>query len=221
MLKCDFHIHTHYSPDSNLTPDLIIKTAVKNKLDVIGVVDHDVLRGGPETKKLAGRIAPRLVVIPGEEIKTLSGEIMVFGIEKTIHKGLSLEKTIEEAKKQEAFIVVPHPFDRIRQGIGGKNLEKIKDEIDAIEVFNARSFMNRFNKKALDFAKENNIPVIAGSDSHFAYEIGSGYIYIDSEVSEEAVIEAVKSGKAEVGGKITGLKPHFGTFLQKRIRNRF
>ncbi len=216
MLKCDFHIHTRYSPDSNLSPDLIIKTAIERKLDVIGVVDHDLYKGGPETKKLAGKIAPNLIVIPGEEIKTLLGEIMVFGLKKTIPKGLDLEKTIEEAKKQNAFIVVPHPFERIRQGIQDE-IETIKDKIDAVEVFNSRNFLDRFNKKALEFAQRNNIPAIAGSDSHFDYEIGSGYTYVDSAPDTESIFKAIKEGKTEIGGKITGLKPHFETFLLKRF----
>jgi len=217
MLKCDFHIHTHYSPDSNLTPDLIIKTALEKKLDVIGVVDHDIFKGGPETKKLAEKIAPNLLVIPGEEIKTLSGEVIAFCINKTIPRKMSLEKTIDEAKKQNAFIVIPHPFERIRQGIGSE-IESIKGDIDAIEAFNSRCFLGSFNRKALLFAKENGIPVIAGSDSHFDYEIGSGYTYIDAGPDEDSVIEAIKKGKTEIGGKITGIKPHLGTFIQKRIK---
>ncbi|MBN2101758.1 MAG: PHP domain-containing protein [Candidatus Aenigmarchaeota archaeon] len=216
MLKCDFHIHTRYSPDSNLSPDLIIKTAIKKKLDVIGVVDHDIFKGGPETKKLAAKIAPSMVVIPGEEIKTLSGEIIAFGIQNTIPRKLTLRKTIEEAKKQNAFIVVPHPFEKIRQGLGNAILG-IKDDIDAVEAFNSRCFLGSFNKKALKFATENNIPVIAGSDSHFDYEIGSGYTYVDAEPDENSVLDAIKKGRTEIGGKITGLKPHFRTFIQKRL----
>lgn len=198
-----------------MKPESVIKTALEKGLDVIGVVDHDIFKGGPETKKLAEKIAPELIVIPGEEIKTLSGEIIAYNLKKTIPKKLSLEKTIEEARKQGAFITVPHPFDRVRQGVGS-NIELIKDKVDAIEAFNARGIYPGCNRKALEFARRNDIPIVAGSDSHFLYEIGSGYMKVESEPNPESVIEAIKAGKTEIGGRKTGIRPHIGTFFQKK-----
>lgn len=216
MLKCDFHMHTKYSPDSDMEPEIIIRTALKRGLDVIGVVDHDIYKGGPETKKIAEKIAPELIVIPGEEIKTLSGEVIAFNLKRTIPKKMALADTVEEARGQGAFIIVPHPFDKLRQGVG-ENIDIIKDDIDAIEIFNARTMFHSFNMKARKYAEDNMIPIIAGSDSHFYYEIGAGYTLIDSERNEKDILESIKAGKTKIGGKKTGIRPHAGTFFQKKF----
>ncbi|NOX71218.1 MAG: PHP domain-containing protein [Candidatus Micrarchaeota archaeon] len=216
MLKCDFHIHTYRSPDSNIKPPDLIKTAVEKGLDVIGVVDHDVLWGGLEASKIARDIAPDLTVIPGEEIKTGDGEIIALNIKKTIKSGLGIEMTAQEVKKQGGFLIVPHPFDKMRRGVLD-NISLIKNSIDAIEVFNARSIFSSFNAKARAYATENMIPMVAGSDAHFLYEIGAAYTMIDSDNDMKSIFDAIAAGRTKIEGKRTGMKPHLGTFFQKRF----
>ncbi len=120
-------------------------------------------------------------------------------------------------KKIGGFIVVPHPFDATRSRISHE-LERIKNFIDAVEVINSRCISVRFNQKALEFAQKNKLPIIAGSDSHFSYEIGSAYTLIRTEKnrpSEREIFSAIKKGDTVVMGASTGLKPHISTFIYK------
>jgi len=215
-LRGDFHIHTYRSLDSNLTPETIIKSAKGMGLDIIGVLDHGSLEGGKETEKLAERIARELVVFVGEEIKTKEGEIIAFNIEKPVPQFMDLVGTCELVKKRGGFIVLPHPFDSLRMGLG-RSVYKIVKYTDAVEGFNARSMLSRFNRKAVKFSEDLGLPVIAGSDAHFEEEIGKGITLVDSEPRKESVMEAIKTGETRISGNKTGVKPHIKTFLQKRF----
>jgi predicted metal-dependent phosphoesterase TrpH len=212
MLRADFHIHTHYSADSNLKPEEILKAAKTKSLDVIGVVDHGEIKGGLEVEKLA--VDQKIIVFPGEEIYTKEGEIIAFGIKKRIPEGLGLIETSKIVKKQGGFLIVPHPFDTFRRGLKSSAYKIIK-YIDAVEGFNARSLFSKFNEKAKTFAKENDLPIIAGSDAHFANEIGTGITLINSKPNKPGIINAIKNKNVEITGKKTGVKPHLDTFFQK------
>jgi len=216
-LKGDFHIHTYRSLDSNLTPEVIIKRAKDVGLDIIGVLDHGSVEGGKETEAMAKRIAKGLVVFVGEEIKTKEGEIIAFNIDRTIPQFMDLIETCELVKKLGGFIVLPHPFDSLRMGLG-RSAYKILKYTDAVEGFNARSMFNRFNKKALRFSEESGLPIVAGSDAHFEEEIGKGITLVNSEPSRKSVMEAIKARKTKISGEKTGTKPHIKTFLQKRLK---
>lgn len=217
ILKGDFHIHTYHSSDSNLTPEVIIRRAKEVCLDIIGVVDHGSVEGGKETESLAKKMAKGLIVFAGEEIRTKEGEIIAFNIEKTVPQFMDLKETCEVVKKLGGFIILPHPFDSLRAGLGN-SAYKIVKYVDAVEGFNARTMFGRFDKKAVKFSKESSLPIVAGSDAHFEEEIGKGLTLVDSKPDKESIIKAIKSGKTQISGERTGTKPHIKTFFQKRFK---
>jgi len=213
-LKADFHIHTYHSLDSNLKPRSIIERAKELGLNVIGVVDHGSIEGGRETEALAGKIAKDLIVFVGEEIRTREGEIIAFNIEESIPEGMDLIKTCKAVKRLGGFLVLPHPFDRFRKGLG-KSSYKIVKYVDAVEGFNARTMFDSFNRKAVRFSEENRLPIIAGSDAHFYEEIGSAFMMINSKPNKDDILEAIRAGKTKIVGTKSGMKPHLRTFFQK------
>ncbi len=86
-LKSDFHMHTYFSKDSNMSPETLIKTAMKSGLDVIAVTDHNEIEGARIVKRMAERLTKgRLFVIVGEEVNTGEGEIITLGIKEKIEK---------------------------------------------------------------------------------------------------------------------------------------
>jgi hypothetical protein len=215
VLKADFHIHSHFSADSDLSPAEILKYAKRAGLDAIAVTDHNTIEGGKAVQK----IAKGIIVIVGSEIKTSEGEIIGLNLKKDVPCGLSPLKTCRLIKEQGGLVIIPHPFDRFRSGIGNA-AEKIVKHIDALEVFNARTMLEKFNEDAYVFAKKHDLPCIAGSDSHFASEIGSAYTVVSSEKSKTGILKAVISGTATISGRKTGILPHWKTFVTK-IGRRF
>jgi predicted metal-dependent phosphoesterase TrpH len=71
LKRIDLHIHTHAS-DGQLSPSAIVNAAVKGRLDVIAVTDHDTVNGLREALD-AARGQP-VTVIPGVELSTHHGE---------------------------------------------------------------------------------------------------------------------------------------------------
>lgn len=209
-IKLDFHIHSYYSPDGNMNPKDILETAISKGLDVISVTDHNSTKGGIETRDYAEKKDLPIKVLVGQEVKTLSGEIIVLNVEEIIPKDMTLEETISYGKK--GFIITPHPFDKFRKGIGD-NIDPIKDKINAIEVFNSRTLLSAHNKLAESYAKTNNIPGVAGSDSHFSEELGSSYFMIESKKTTSSIFKTITEGKISIHGRQTGIKPHLKTSM--------
>jgi predicted metal-dependent phosphoesterase TrpH len=201
MLNADFHIHTHYSKCSNLKPSDIVRKAVSMGYDVIGVVDHNSIKGGLEVKKLAGK---RLLVIPGEEIMTEDGEVIIFLSDGKYNR--NLVEICERARSMNHYVVFPHPFDYMRISVLG-NIEKVKN-VDAMEVFNSRVILDRFNLMAEEYAEKNGIPKIAASDSHFLEEIGNVKCILNCERNIDSVFRCIKSGKVKFNVKKSSVMMH-------------
>jgi len=222
-MKADLHIHTQHSHDSNMTAEEIIKAAKARGLDAIAVVDHNTLKGAIEVRKKARGTG--LLVIPGEEIDTESGEIIALGIKREIEQGMSLDQACMQVKAQGGFIIVPHPYDRFRSGIGDE-LRRVLKHVDAIESFNARTFLNRHNRKAESVAKDVIIPCVAASDAHFPDEIGNAYVILDCNstgkgITAKDVFNAIRKNNAVLVTNEAGLRRYPKTLwlkLRKRIR---
>ena len=208
-MKYDLHIHTYKSPCSNLKPITILKTAKKKGLDGIAIVDHNTIQGGLEVKKL--NKDKNFEVIVGSEISTKHGEIIGLYLKKEI-KSRNILEVIKEIKKQGGLIIIPHPFTLgiFRKG-AKSHLSKIKNKIDAIEAINCRCFFKSENKKAFSFAKKNNLAKTAGSDAHFAPEIGKCCTIFDGNLKT-----SLKNKKTKVYGK-TGFSLYWRglSFLEK------
>ncbi|HBL76872.1 MAG: hypothetical protein A2W90_22820 [Bacteroidetes bacterium GWF2_42_66] len=76
QFRADLHIHTVLSPcaDLDMSPENIVARAKKQKLDIIGITDHNSTRNVEAVSKVAAR--EDIFVLPGCEINT-SEEIHV------------------------------------------------------------------------------------------------------------------------------------------------
>lgn len=167
--RVDLHNHTAWSKDCLTQFDTIIELCAKRKIDRIAITDHNTADGALLMKE----IAPELV-IPGEEIMTTEGEILAYYVRETVPAGLTPQETIKRLRDQGAVISVSHPFDRLRKGAWtSEQLDRIIDQVDAIEVFNARCMFAADNEKAISYAAIHNKSGTAGSDSHTRPEYGT------------------------------------------------
>ena len=196
-MKFDLHVHSRYSKDSNASPDDILEYASKNGLDGFAICDHDVIEGGIECSRRAKEIGSDMIVIPGVEVSSSKGHILVLGIREPIEPGLSPEDTIKKARKQGAVVIIPHPFKVSSHGLG--YVEGL--DIDAVEVLNSRCVTDGPNNKARNVAQELGLPMVGGSDSHEAEMVGRSYTNIDAESGTvEAVLDAIRKGHTSPGG---------------------
>jgi len=212
-MKVDLHIHTKHSKDSDIDPRSLVEKAVELKFDVIGITDHGTVKGAVETERIAKETAKDLIVFVGQEIITKQGEILVYNLRNGIKEKQDLVKTCKEVKKNKGFLVIPHPFDLMRRGVG-RDTKRVLGYADAIEAFNARTVINRFNEKAMGFAKENRIPIVVGSDAHFLGEFGKTHMLIPSRKNKSDILNAIKSNRA----KLVMQAPDMGSGLKRGLR---
>ncbi|OJX46125.1 MAG: hypothetical protein BGO78_04375 [Chloroflexi bacterium 44-23] len=172
-MRFETHCHSIYSPDSLNSLQGLIAEAAKKNIDRLAITDHNTIAGA----LLAKEMDPERIII-GEEILTSKGELLVFFVKQEVPRGLSPMKAIELLREQDAFISVSHPFDRLRHGWDLRDLIGIIPFIDAIEVFNARSFTKGVNEKAASFAQAHDLAGTAGSDAHTLREVGQATIIL-------------------------------------------
>ena len=208
-LKIDMHVHTSYS-DSKGSPEEVIKTAKNKGLDGIAITDHNTLKGA----KASMNIHSNLIIIPGEEIKTDKGDILAFGIERTIPANLPLEEAIRRVHLQNGLVFIPHPtvpfFGKLKE-------EEIRHlPIDGIEVFSAITpFAFNYASKNIAMAKRLRLTMIAGSDSHFPETVGDAYTVIEAaDPSLSSILRALKLRRTKLYCQSSRL-----IFKMKMLRN--
>jgi hypothetical protein len=172
LIDVDLHMHTDHSPDCATPVEVLLATARAQGLGAIALTDHNEISGALEARAQANAAGVKVIV--AEEIKTAGqGEVIGLFIEEKIPRGLSLEETVAEIRRQGGLVYVPHPFDRMHAVPDYEHLLKILDDVDAIEVFNPRVAIGAFNEEATRFAAKYRIVAGAGSDSHVAQGLGS------------------------------------------------
>ncbi len=161
-MKVDFHVHTRTSLDSLISHKNLMEKS--KRLGIIpAITDHDSMDGVPLCKEHGECIA-------GEEVKTDKGDLIGLYLNEPIRGGTSFYDALDIIHEQGGLAYLPHMFDSHRAGAGVPDCP-----IDIIEAFNSRCLHADFNEKALEFSKAEDIPMAAGSDSHFLFEFGSTY----------------------------------------------
>jgi predicted metal-dependent phosphoesterase TrpH/glycosyltransferase involved in cell wall biosynthesis len=170
LIDVDLHMHTDHSYDCATPVEVLLAQARSRGLGAIAITDHNEISGALEARAKADGIK----VIVAEEVKTADqGEVIGLFIERKIPRGMTLEKTIAEIKRQGGLVYVPHPFDRLHSVPDYEHLLEVLDNVDAIEVFNPRVAISEFNEEAVRFAAKYRIPAGAGSDAHVPQGLGS------------------------------------------------
>ena len=213
-MKLDLHLHTRCSFDSLNTPEDAIKSALKRGLDGVAITDHNTTEAWEEAERAAKKLGAKVVL--GEEVMTPEGEVLGLFLKKPI-KSRDFESVIGEIKEQGGVVVIPHPFDGWRPGMG-KRLEEVVGKIDAIEVFNSRMLSAEGNEKARRFAEKHRLGMTGGSDAHSGGEVGNAFTYADAK-DLEGFRKAILNRKTKVSGVKSGLFVHAKSYWA-RVRNR-
>jgi hypothetical protein len=172
LIDVDLHMHTDHSPDCATPVEVLLATARDQGLGAIAVTDHNEISGALAARSQANEAGVKVIV--GEEIKTAGqGEVIGLFLQEKIPRGLPLEETVSEIKRQGGLVYVPHPFDRMHAVPDYEHLLTVLDDLDAIEIFNPRVAIGAFNDEAARFAGKYRIVAGAGSDSHVAQGLGS------------------------------------------------
>jgi hypothetical protein len=184
------HVGEIESPfDSNVTIEKQLEQAYLSSLDILFVTNHNTLDGFEQLINYKNNHSKfsKIGLYPAEEVTTdKESHVLVYGLHKEIKSGQSLDEILDDVKDQDAVTIAPHPFSLIDA------LRESSKKCDLFEVFNSANIDVYSNKRAEIFAKENNLHVVAGSDSHVTTTIARCTNLIDSENNIDDVIYALK-----------------------------
>ncbi|MEM4658032.1 MAG: PHP domain-containing protein, partial [Candidatus Methanosuratincola sp.] len=130
-----------------------------------------------------------ILVIPGIEVTTDLGDVIVIGVREAIVSRDAFE-VVDRARAAGGIIVAPHPFDWKRASLGEKSAML---GVDLIEGVNGKCSREE-NQQAKEFAKAIGAPVVGGSDAHDKAQVGAVVNVIECEKDLESLLAALRKG---------------------------
>jgi len=193
VICVDLHLHTRFSFDASISPRFLADALDTHPvIKGVAVTDHNTLEGYFHVRRFAAAYED-VVIVPGVEVTTMLGDVIVLGVEEKPAYWSSLESVVDFAHQRNGVIVVPHPF---RGGGIGDAAKKIPSELGAVEVLNPDSTAEE-NQMAEMLAKARNMPGVAGSDAHHVSQMWKAYTQIDADPNVESILKAIKNGRVK------------------------
>jgi predicted metal-dependent phosphoesterase TrpH len=201
-LKIDLHTHSTCS-DGLGRPEDIIESAKGKGLDGLAITDHNTLDGYFSVSDMEGD----LLIIPGFEVETEAGHILVLGLEELPSgvEGISYEELIGWVRVRNGLTVIAHPaISRFHMA------EWNRSKPDAVEVLNAMYPLQFFVQRGLRLSQRMGLPALGGSDAHDHFTVGDAYSVVDVEKANvEDVLMAIRSGLVSYNGSLSPVKSRF------------
>ena len=205
-LLIDLHTHSYpKSDDSFVNVDDLIDRAKSLGLDGICLTEHDAFWDKNDIRDLCRR--HEFLVLPGSEINTDAGHILVFGLEEYVfgmHKPSFLRHAVN---KHGGVMIAAHPYRRRYLGKPGIDAEAraemlqraLEDDIflmcDAIEGNNGRGREDE-NEFSMDISSVFALQATGGSDAHRVEQLGTVATRFQRSISNlDDFIRELKAGR--------------------------
>ena len=213
----NFHVGTEEPPyDCNISIRDQLERSYALGLDAIFVTNHNTLDGYAQLLKYKNDHSKfqNIEVFPAEEITINTGaHVLAYGIHDEIQSGITLDELIDEVKKQGGISSAPHPFSLLDA------LRNDAKKCDMVEVFNSNNVDVLSNAKATEFALENNMVQVSGSDSHVLSTLGRCVNQIDSEKNLDDILQSMRKGKIKIHQTGYALQNETLDHLKYKINN--
>ncbi len=183
------HIHTRFSPCSNIKIRQLVLKAQERGLDGVCVTDHDTInslalfKNQPEVSEIC--------VIVGIEYTTKKGDFLVFGPVEQIPKYMDAKNLMKWVQKEGGVAIPAHPFRKDRP-VDPSILRNSK----IIEGLNGRNLPseNELCKEWI-LKNTNGVKIIGGSDAHTLAEVGQIVTVFEKNIySVEDLIDELRHG---------------------------
>ncbi len=211
----DLHTHTYpKSDDSFMGVDELIEAAKAAGLDGICLTEHDAFWSAEEVDALSRK--HDFLVMPGSEINTDTGHVLVFGLKQYVfglHKPAFLRDMVEQAG---AVLVAAHPYRRRfledpaqepaarTKMLETSSTDALFEMCDAIEALNGRGTPKE-NSFSHDLGRLLGARTTGGSDAHRVGQVGTAATDFPNSITcLEDLIRELRAGRFEVADLRSG-----------------
>jgi len=202
-LLIDLHTHSYpASDDSFMAVDELIETAKERGLDGVCLTEHDAFWDVAQVQALGKK--HRFLVLPGAEINTDGGHLLVFGLQRYVfgmHKPEVLQQLVEQ---QGGVIIAAHPYRRrfLLERPQDWNAMLRKAWADpffkichALETVNGRGSAQE-NRFAGELGAALALHATGASDAHRVQQLGSAATRFEKRVDTlEDLITELRAGR--------------------------
>ena len=197
----DLHVHTSpASPCASSSVDEIILEAKRIGLDGICLTDHNYQWDKEDIRKLRNK--HQFLVLGGNEITTVQGDMVVFGLDEDIQGIIALKDLAEKVAAVDGFMIAAHPFRGFLAVSGDKlglDVERAAARpmfflVDGVETLNSKVTANE-SRFCGQVAEALKLPVTGGSDAHLSGEVGVYATRFSKKIeNEEELMAALRAG---------------------------
>ena len=207
----DLHVHTvKGSSDSSLTPEEMVREALRLGLDGVCLTEHSGWRDLQEFKAFAAQ--HDLVLVHALEVSTVYGHVLAFGVDAYETGFSNVRELRRAAHRAGGYLVTAHVFRNIFNPKPYNRSLVFRDPdayprtaedalthplfhmVDDVEVFNGAN-TERENALAVEVAQRLGERGTGGSDAHSVEGIGSCVTVFDGDIRSEAdMLEALRAG---------------------------
>ena len=179
-------LRTHPGPE--LTPRELVEACVARGIGAVAFIGES----GPDAGVEAARIArSRLLVIPGQSVRTRDGGLVGLFLRAAIPHGLGLEETADAIHGQGALVLVPHPVwaEPPSQDL----LRRHRGMLDCFESLSGPAPTGRAatGVDAARLAQRFGMLTTAGSGASSVEELGSAHLRMRSFTSPREFLDAL------------------------------
>ena len=197
----DLHTHTLIgSDDSFIDIDELVEQAKKSGLDGVCITDHEWFWQPSTIERFRRELD--FLILPGVEMNTEDGHLLVFGLNKYIfgmHRTGFLKRELD---KVGGMMVLAHPYRRnmyygedVEDSVKRYSKRRFFDLVDIIETHNGRATEKQTLFSQL-LSRRLNLEATGGSDAHKITDIPSCATFFERDISNvQELITELKAGR--------------------------
>jgi hypothetical protein len=173
----------------------MIDVASQRGFDVLSITNHEMVTYNKELEEYA--LSKGVLLIPGVEPIVQGKDILIYNLPDYKPGTIKTFEDLKRYKGDDTLIIAPHPFFPSPRSLLSL-FQEAAPALDGIEYCHHYTRRVNFNRKAVQKAREFNLPLIGCSDAHLLTQFGTTYSLIQSEKDVSAVMKAIKEKKVEV-----------------------
>ena len=194
--RIDLHVHSRYSPDSRAPIVELVDRSATLGLRGMALTDHNSVAGHRGLLEVQKRFS-RSLLIPGVEVSTREGHLLVLGVTEAPPDHRPLAETIDWARAHGGVAVPSHPL-RWTHGIGRRAANAAA--VPALETVNGHNGAVA-NARAELIAAQRHLGATGGSDAHDVRSVGQAFTEFPDGVSTvDDVLDQIARGRSRAGG---------------------